>query len=91
MKKLIQYGVWIVIPLMLFANIFIFISGMLLGNQINHFEHETSTIHVQNIELNKQTSYIGSLEHAASVAASLDFVKRSTPIVLDNLRYALNR
>jgi len=78
-------------PMLIFINMFIFVSGIVLGNQITHFELETKKIHEQNVELGKQTSHIDSLENAASVAASLDFVKRSTPIVLDNLRYALNR
>jgi hypothetical protein len=70
---------------------YIFVSGIVLGNQITHFEQEIKKIHQQNVELDKQTSHLDSLEYAASIAASLDFVKRSTPIVLDNLKYALNR
>jgi len=91
MKQLIKYGIWIIMPVLLFANMFIFVSGIVLGNQISHFEKETKKIHQQNVELDRQTSHLDSLDYAASIAASLDFVKRSPPIVLENLKYALNR
>lgn len=91
MKKLFQFGVWIILPAMIFANMFIFVSGIVLGNQISNFERETKKIHQANVQLDARASHLDSLEYAASVAASLDFTKRSTPIVLDNLRYALNR
>lgn len=91
MKKFIQYGVWIILPALIFANMFIFVSGIVLGNQISRFEQETKKIHEQNVGFDKETSRLDSLGYAASVAASLDFVKRSPPIVLDNLKYALNR
>lgn len=91
MKKLIQYGVWIVLPILVLCNMFIFISGIVLGNQISRFENETGKIHQENIVLTTQTSHLDSLEYAASVAASLDFIKRSSPIILENLKYALNR
>ncbi len=91
MKKLITYGVWVTLPLLILANMFIFVSGIMLSNQISRFERETKKIHEQNIALNTHTSRLDSLEYAASVAATLDFVKRSTPVVLENLKYALNR
>ncbi len=91
MKKLIQYGVWIILPVLIIANMFVFVSGIVLGDQIGHFEKESKKIHEQNLALEQKTSHLDSLQYAASVAASLDFVKRSSPIVIENLKYALNR
>jgi hypothetical protein len=91
MKKFIQYGIWVMLPVLILTNMFIFVSGIMLSNQISRFEKEIKKIHEQNIALNTQTSRLDSLEYAASVAATLDFVKRSTPVVLENLKYALNR
>ncbi|MBI3366591.1 hypothetical protein HY041_03115 [Candidatus Roizmanbacteria bacterium] len=90
MKKLIQYGIWIILPTLILANMFVFVSGIVLGDQIGHFEQETKKVHEQNVALEQKTSHLDSLEYAASIAASLDFVKRSTPIVLENLKYAFN-
>lgn len=91
MKKLFQYGVWMALPVLILVNMSIFVSGIVLANQISRFEQETKKIHQENIVLSTKTSHLDSLEYAASVAASLDFVKRFTPIVLENLKYALNR
>ncbi len=91
MKKLIQYGIWTILPALILANMFVFVSGIVLGDQIGRFEQGTKKVHEQNVALKQKTSQLDSLEYAASAAASLDFVKRSSPIVLENLKYALNR
>lgn len=90
MKKLFQFGVWIALPVLVLANMFIFVSGIVLANQISNFEKETKKIHQENIVLSTKTSRLDSLEYAASVAASFDFVKRSSPIILENLKYAFS-
>lgn len=91
MKTFIQFGVWIALPVLILANMLTFVSGIMLSNQISRFEQETKKVHEQNITLTTQMSRLDSLEYAASAAAALDFVKRSTPVVLENLKYALNR
>lgn len=91
MKKLIQVGVWLIMIFLVVANIFIFVSGIILSDKIAHFERETKILHQENIELDKKISYVDSLEYAASMAASLDFVKKSSPVVLENLKYAFNK
>lgn len=91
MNRLLQYGIWIILPVLILVNMFVFVSGIVLGDQIGRFEKESKKVHEQNVALKQKTSHLDSLEYAASTAASLDFVKRSSPIVLENLKYALNR
>lgn len=90
MKRLLQYGIWVILPVLILANMFVFVSGIVLGDQIGNFEKESKKIHEQNVALEKKTSHLDSLEYAASVAASLDFVKRSSPIVLDTTPLSKN-
>ncbi len=91
MNKIIQILIVILLPVLVAANMYLFVSGITLGDQINYFENQTTVLHERNVELTRQTSYLDSLQYAASMAATLNFVNDSKPMVLDNLRYALNR
>jgi len=83
--------VWVLLIGLVITNIYLFVSGISLADKINFFENETRKIHQQNIALENETSYFDSISYAASMAAVLDFVKPSSPIYLENLKYALNR
>jgi uncharacterized protein YxeA len=87
MKKII----WSVLTLLVIINIGLFVKSINLSGEINTFEKETRRLHEQNIQLEKETSYYDSYQFAASQAASFGFVKKSTPLFLENLKYALKR
>lgn len=73
------------------ANIYIFMSGVALSDEINHYEDEITRLHQENIDLAKKTYDAESLTYAAEVAGKLEFTQKSTPIYLENMKYALNR
>ncbi len=90
MKKLsgvFTVGIFLVL---IGANVFIFLSGMKVSEQINFYETETKKLKQENIDLEKKAYAAESLQNAASVAAQLEFTKKAEPYFLENLRFALN-
>ncbi len=88
MKKYILYLILIALVI---GNIYTFVSGIHLGNQISKFEIETKIFHQENIELERKATALNSLQYAASMAAKFRFTKIATPIYLDNLTVAMNK
>ncbi len=74
--------------ILIFINIGFFVSSIKLSDEIARFEQNTLVLHQQNIELQKELARYDSFQYAASMAASLDYIKKSTPVYLDNLKYA---
>ena len=70
------------------TNAYIFVSSMKLGEKINHFETKTSQLHRENLELKKKLYETNSLQHAASVAAAMNFTQKAEPYYLENLGFA---
>ena len=91
MKKTIWALLFILFPILACANIYIFVSGISLGEKINYYERESKTLHGQNIELEKKVYEVNSLQYTASEAARLEFVKKVEPIYIQNLPVALNK
>lgn len=91
MKKIIKIGVWLFFLILVLGNIYIFIGGMTLSNEISRYEKEINRLNLENIDLEKKAYELSSLRHAASMAAQLSFTKKSQPLYLDNIKYALNR
>lgn len=91
MNALFKKGIYVVFAGLLVANIYVFMSGVALSDQINKFEGEINRLHQENLDLEKKTYDAESLTYAAEMADKLDFTKKSTPIYLNNLKYALNR
>lgn len=72
-------------------HIYLFISGISLGEEINKFETSTKKLKQNNIDLEKELYSVESLNNAASVAARLKFTKKASPVYLDNLGIALRK
>lgn len=83
-KKLITV---LIIGLIL-INLAFFVSSIRLSDEIATFEHETQKLHEQNIDLQKEVARFDSFQYAASMAAELNFIKQSTPLYIDNTKYA---
>lgn len=73
------------------ANIYVFLSGVALGDEINHYEKEITRLHQENLDIEKKVYDAESLNYAASMAAAMDFSKKTTPVYLDNLKYAFKQ
>lgn len=91
MKNILKKSVYVMFVALVAANIYIFMSGVALSDEINHYEDEISRLHQENIDLAKKAYDAQSLSFAADQAAKLDFTEKSTPIYLENMKYALNR
>lgn len=88
MKKYIIYTVLFII---IVSNIYIFVSGINLSNEISKYEKDIIILHKENIELEKISTGDVSFQKAASLAAELDFTKKAVPVYLNNLVVALNK
>lgn len=72
------------------GNIYIFGQGVQLSNEIHRFEEEITQISKENLELETQIFQRNSLQHAATVSAEMDFVKRAQPVYVGEPGYAQN-
>lgn len=91
MKIIFRNILIILLPILVFSNIYVFVYGFSLGEQANHYEADTRIIHQENIELEKRLFEVESLRYTASKAAELGFYVKPTPFIIDNFKYALNR
>ena len=91
MKFILKNFIWLFFIGLVIGNVYIFISGIQLGNEVNRYEGEINRLHQENTDLEKKVFEVESLRHTASMAAQLDFTEQSTPLILDNSKYALNR
>ncbi len=91
MKKIIKSLVAVSFLALIIANLYIFVSGMSLGQQISYFEQETKRLNKENLTLQKKAYEADSLQFAASVAAQLNFAQKAEPYFLENLGFALRK
>ena len=91
MSKKIHLPLALIFALLCAMQVYLFLSGITLGDEINHFEKETKKLKSDNLDLEKKLYSVESLTHAASQAASLNFTQKATPIYLNNLGIAMNR
>ena len=86
LKKIIGLLIFVFI----FSKIFFFVLGIKLSDEVKLLEVKIKKIHQENIELEKEISFLNSYQYAASQAANLGFIKEAQPIYLENLKYAFN-
>lgn len=91
MRNVYKNIVLVVFLTLMVGNMYVFLTGVALGDEINHYEKEITRLHQENLDIEKKVYDSESLNYAASVAAQLNFTKTTTPVYLDNLKYALNR
>lgn len=91
MKLITRNLIWLLFLGLFIANVYVFISGVSLSDEIHHFEKETGRLHQENLDMEKKVYDVQSLTYAASIAAEMDFSKKATPTYLENMKYALNR
>ncbi len=91
MKKLIKPAVIIFFTALIIANVYIFVAGIKSSVEITKMETELENLKQENYGLESKLGKVSSLEYAASMAANMDFSKKTVPTYLDSLKYALNR
>ncbi len=90
MKFVIKHFIWIIVIGLFVVNVLVFVSGVRLSDEIMSYDIETKRLHQENLELEKRVFDTGSLQHAASVAAEMNFTEKSTAIYLNNQKFAYN-
>ena len=88
MKKIFTNFIWLIFFGLLIGNVWIFISGIKVSEEVNRLEKETTRLHQENIELANKINAVTSLQYTASMAAKLDFTEKPTPLVIENVPYA---
>lgn len=88
MKNILLKMTGLVMFILIIANLFVFISGIVLSDQINNFELKTDSLRKINLSLEKEVANLGSLKFAAEQAKKLGFTNFSAPQSLDRLGYA---
>lgn len=91
MKVIFKNSFYFLFVGLLIANVYIFVTSMYLGDEINRFDSQIKTLTQENTGLEKEVYQAESLQYAASLSASLHFTAQSQPVFFDNLKYALNR
>lgn len=86
-KTIVIYLLFIVIGTL---HVYLFVSGISLGDEITKYEAGTKKLQQENIDLEKKLYSIESLANAASAAATLNFTKKAVPIYLDTAGIAMN-
>jgi cell division protein FtsB len=84
-KKIIGFLIFIFIA----SKICFFVLGIKLSEEIKVLDNKIKKVHQENIELEKEVSFLDSYQYAASQAADLGFIKEAQPIYLENFKYAL--
>lgn len=91
MKKIHQIPLTLLFIGLSIFHIYLFVSGIALGEEINKFEHGVKKLSADNIDLEQKLYNIESLNHAASAAARMKFTKKATPVYLNSLTIAFSR
>lgn len=91
MKKILLKTTWLIMLVLIFANLFTFISGIVLSDEINGFELKTVNLRKINLSLEKEAANLSSLKFAREEAKKLQFDNSSIPQSLDQLGYAYRR
>ncbi len=88
MKNFILKATWLIVPVLIITNLFMFISGIVLSDEINNYELKTDRLRKINLSLEKEVANLGSLKFASEQAKKLGFTNLSSPQFLDQLGYA---
>lgn len=73
---------------LIFINLFVMISGIVISDEINILEQKTDKLHKINLSLEKEVANLSSLKFAAEQAKEFDFSNSSAPQYIDQLKYA---
>jgi len=88
MKNIIKSLVWLVFIALVVGNVYIFVSGIKTSDEINRFDKETTKLHEENTDLEKEINKVSSLQYTASKAAEMNFTEKPTPLVIEGQKYA---
>lgn len=91
MKTIIKDTLITLFVVLVAGNIYIFVRGMYLSDNLNRFQDQIQQLQTDNDHLRTQVYQAESLQYASSISAVLKFTKKSQPLFFEQLKYALKR
>jgi len=88
MKNLFLRTTGLIMAGLVVANLFVFISGIVLSDEINNFEQKTEDLHKINLTLEKEAAKLSSINFAQAQAKEFGFNNSTAPQYIDQLKYA---
>ncbi len=89
MKLLANSAIWFVFFGLMIGNVYVFMQGISLSDQIHQYENDMKQLRQENIELETRIYKVESITYAASLAAELDYNKKAEPVFFGEKKYAL--
>ncbi len=92
MKTLVKPLIWVAFFALVLGNVYLFIYGVKLSDEINFYEFKVHELRAENIRLEKKVFKFDSVTYAASLAAELDYTANNSEMIyLNQPGYAYNR
>ena len=79
MKNIFLKTTGLIMTGLVIANLFVFISGIVISDEINNFEQKTDNLHKINLTLEKEAANLSSIKFAQSQAKEFSFTIRQLP------------
>lgn len=89
MYKFLKIASALIILILISSNIYLFLRGVNLSNEIHIFENKISKLEKENDRFESEIYKIQSHTQSASIAAELNFGKFNAPIYGTSKKYAL--
>lgn len=91
MKTVTNLSLWVLFIALMVGNVYVFVSGVQLSEDIHRFETEIKQLEEENTRLETKVLQIESMDFAATVAAELEYTKKADPVFFDqDPKYAYN-
>lgn len=90
MNKFIKTTIWILFFSLVIGNVYVFMHGVKLGDEIGFYENEIKKLRKENTQLEQKVYKIDSVTYAASIAAELDYVYSDNALYIDQKGFAFN-
>lgn len=91
MNSLLKNGLIALFVVLAASNIYLFVAGMYIGDEINKYESQITALKHENTYLEHEVYEVESLQYAASLSGTLRFTKQVQPVYFENMKYAFNR
>ena len=88
MKNIFLKTTGLFMMVLIIANLFVVISGIVISDEIDNFEKKTDNLLKINLTLEKEVANLGSLKFAQEQAKEFGFTNSAKPQYIDQLKYA---
>ena len=83
--------IWVLFFGLMIGNVYVFVSGLTLSDQIHTFENQITKLRQENTDLETKVYKVESITYAASLAAELDYDQKTEPVFFGEHAVAFNQ